>query len=48
LRLPAFQIFSLSAFSPARSRQVEKAEELHRTGLLSKEGLEKVRASWHQ
>jgi len=30
------------------SRQVQKAEELHRAGLLSKEGLAKVRAAWHQ
>lgn len=29
------------------SRQVQKAEELHRAGLLSKEGVANVRASWH-
>jgi hypothetical protein len=30
------------------SRQVQKAEELHRAGLLTKQGLGKVRASWRQ
>jgi len=30
------------------SRQVQKADDLNRGGLLSKEGLAKVRASWHQ
>ena len=29
-------------------RQVQKAKELNREGLLSKEGLAKGRAKWHQ
>jgi hypothetical protein len=30
------------------SRQVQKAEELHRAGLLSRETLAMVQSSWHQ
>jgi len=37
--------FSVSAFSPVGPRQVQKAAEFHRAGLLSKEGLAKVQVS---